>query len=165
MEILFENSYVRNKELAKEIYFYSYFQRKLIVVFYILLAVSFSTNIYLIIFKQIYNWSVLILVPSFLLFQIYGYFRQVNLAVKRDNEVSRKEIVVETIVTNEYIQNTDSTGAVNRLEYNNIKSVVQTKNLILLYSKANLIYVFRKDTFTKGTKDEFITYLRNMGIK
>ena len=76
-----------------------------------------------------------------------------------------KEIFVETIVTNEYIQNTASTGAVNKLEYNKIRNSVQTKNLILLRSKANLIYIFRKDTFTKGDKESFIRFLNNKGVK
>ena len=85
--------------------------------------------------------------------------------VKRDSEVHGKEISVETIVTNEYIQNTASTGAVNKLEYDKIRNSVQTKNLILLRSKANLIYIFRKDTFTKGNKEDFISFLNGKGVK
>ena len=85
--------------------------------------------------------------------------------VKRDSEFHGKEISIETIVTNEYIQNTASTGAVNKLEYDKIKNVAQTKNLILLRSKANLIYIFRKDTFAKGNKEDFADFLRSKGIK
>ena len=40
-----------------------------------------------------------------------------------------------------------------------------TKNLILLHSKAKLIYIFRKDTFTKGTKNDFIAFLKDKGVK
>ena len=165
MEILFENSYVRNKELAKEIYRYYYFQRKWLVVCYALLLLSFLSNIFISIFEKTYNWGVLVYVPLFLLFQLYCYFRQVNTMVKRDSEVHGKEISVETIVTDEYIQNTASTGAVNKLEYDMIRNSVQTKNLILLRSKANLIYIFRKDTFTKGDKESFIRFLNNKGVK
>ena len=165
MEILFENSYVRNKELAKEIYRYYYFQRKWLVVCYALLLLSFLSNIFISIFEKKYNWGVFIFVPLFLLFQLYCYFRQVNTMVKRDSEVHGKEISVETIVTNEYIQNTASTGAVNKLEYDKIRNSVQTKNLILLRSKANLIYIFRKDTFTKGNKEDFISFLNGKGVK
>ena len=85
--------------------------------------------------------------------------------VKRDNEVHGKEISVETVITNEYIQNTATTGTVNSVGYDKIRNAVQTKNLILLRSKANLIYIFRKDTFMKGTKDEFIAFLGTKGIK
>ena len=165
MEILFENSYVRNKELAKEIYRYYYFQRKWLVVCYALLLLSFLSNIFISIFEKTYNWGVFIFVPLFLFFQLYCYFRQVNTMVKRDSEVHGKEISFETIVTNEYIQNTASTGAVNKLEYDKIRNSVQTKNLILLRSKANLIYIFRKDTFTKGDKESFIRFLNNKGVK
>ena len=83
----------------------------------------------------------------------------------RVSSFARKEISVETIVTNEYIQNTASTGAVNKLEYDKIRNSVQTKNLILLRSKANLIYIFRKDTFTKGNKEDFISFLNGKGVK
>lgn len=165
MEILFENSYVRNKKLAKEIYRYYYFQRKLLVVCYALISFSFFVNILLVVFEKTYNWGILIFAPCIFLLQLYCYFRQVNTMVKRDSEIHGKEITVETIVTNEYIQNTSSTGAVNKLEYDKIRSVVQTKNLILLRSKANLIYIFRKDTFSKGTRDEFIAFLASKGIK
>ncbi len=85
--------------------------------------------------------------------------------VNRDSEVHGKEISVETIVTNEYIQNTASTGAVNKLEYDKIRNSVQTKNLILLQSKANLIYIFRKDSFTKGDIESFIRFLNGKGVK
>ena len=85
--------------------------------------------------------------------------------VKRDIEVHGKEISVETIVTDDFIQNKASTGAVNKLELNRIKNAAQTKNLILLRSKANLIFIFRKDTFTKGSKDDFIAFLKTKGIK
>lgn len=165
MEILFENSYVRNKQLAKEIYRYYYFQRKWLVACYVLFSLSFLENILIAVFEKTYIWSVLIFVPLFFLFQFYCYFRQVNTLVKRDSEVHGKEIAVETIVTNKFIQNTASTGAVNKLEYDKIRNVVQTKNLILLRSKANLIYIFRKDTFTKGNKEEFIVFLRGKGFK
>ena len=165
MEILFENSYVRNKELAKEIYRYYYFQRKWLVVCYALLLLSFLGNTFISIFEKTYNWGVFIFVPAFFLFQLFCYSRQVNSMIKRDDEVHGKEISVKTIITDEFIQNTASTGAVNKLEYDKIRNAAQTKNLILLRSKANLIYIFRKDTFTKGTKDDFIAFLKVKGVK
>lgn len=165
MEILFKNGYIRNKELVKEIYRFYYFQRKWLVVCYVLISLSFFANILIALFEQTVNWGVLIFVPLFFLFQLYCYFRQVNTMVKRDSEVHGKEIAVETVVTNEYIQNIASTGAVNKLEYDKIRNVAQTKNLILLRSKANLIYIFSKDNFTKGNKEDFVRFLRSKGVK
>ncbi|MBE6789351.1 MAG: YcxB family protein [Ruminococcaceae bacterium] len=165
MEVLFENSYVRNKQLAKEIYCYYYFQRKWLVVCYVLVSISFIVNLLGAIFKYSYNLTSLVYAPLLFLFMFYCYFRRVNASVKQDNELYGKEVSFTTIVTDEYIQNTASTGAVNKFEYNDIKSAAQTKNLILLRSKTNLIYIFRKDTFTKGSKEEFIMFLREKGIK
>jgi hypothetical protein len=165
MEILFANSYVRNKELAREIYRHYYFHRKLYIVLDILVMLSFLANLIITILQGAIYWTGIILPLLFFLLQFYGYFSQVNLMVKRDAEVCGNEISVETVVTDAFIQNTASTGAVNRLEFDKIRSAAQTKNLILLRSKANLIYIFRKDTFTIGTKEEFIAFLKEKGIK
>lgn len=165
MEILFENSYVRNKELAKEIYRYFYFQRKFLVVCYVFLLISFFANILSAIFESACHWSVVILVPSLFAFQFVCYYAHVKNLVKRDLEVHGKEICVQTVVTDAYIRNTASTGAVNDLEYANIRYAIQTKNLILLRSKANLLYIFRKDTFTKGDAQSFLAYLNSRGIQ
>lgn len=165
MEVLFKNSYIRNKDLAKEVYQFYYFRQKWVVLCYILILIPFFATIVSGLFGQAVNWAVVIFVPLYFLFRLFCYFLQVNTMIKRDNELYGKEISVETIVTNEYIQNTVSNGAINQLQYDKIKSVTQTKNLVLLRSKAKLIYIFRNDTFTKGNKDEFINFLRNKGVK
>ena len=165
MDTLFENSFVRDKQLAKEIYGYYYFQRKWRIVCYVVIILSFLGNVWFAINGNTLSWSVVVFVPLFILLQIYGYFRNVSTMVKRDMEVHGKAITVETVVTDAYIQQTASTGAVNKLEYDSVKKVTRTKNLIMLHSKARLIYIFRKDTFQKGTADEFITFLKGKGIK
>ena len=165
MEILFKNSYTRNRELAKEIYRFYYFQRKLLVFTYFLLAFSFLANIVCVAVGISYNIGILIFVPLFVAIQFYCYFHQVNIMVKRDNEVHGKEINVETTVTDSYIQNVASTGSVYQIGYDDIKNAVQTKNLILLRSKSNLIYIFDKNTFDIGTKEEFLLFLTSKGIK
>lgn len=165
MEVLFKNRYVSNKEVVKEIYRYYNFQRKRIIAFDILFALSFLVNIILLICGQAFNWSSIIIAPLFFFFQFYVFFRQVNIIAKRDKEICEKEIEVEMTATEEFIQTASSTGSVYKLEYSNIRSVVQTKNLILLFSKANLVYIFKKNGFTEGTKEEFIEFLRSKGIK
>lgn len=148
MEILFENSYVRNKELAKEIYRFYYFQRKWLVICYVLLSLSFVANILISIFEKTYNWNIFIFVPVFFFVQLYSYIYKVNAMVNRDSEGYGKENSVETIVTTEFIQNTASTGAVNKLEFDKIRNAAQTKNLILLRSKANFPAVNTQKTST-----------------
>lgn len=165
MEVLFENSYTRDERLIKEIYRYEYFRRKLLIIFDIVMILCLLSNILILVVEKKCYWGVFILAPLYFFYKFFCYWRQVRIIIKRDLEVHGKEISVETIVTNDFIQNTASTGTVNKLEYENIRNVVQTNNLILLRSKANLIYIFRKDTFAKGSKEEFIQFLKSKGIK
>ena len=165
VEILFKNSFVRNKEVLKEVYRYYYFQRWYIILCFVLLGISFIINVFCLIFYGVGAWSIIILVPLFVLFSIIRYFRQINTIVKREKETTGEETAVEIIVTDNYMQGTASSGSVIKPEYSAFKNGHQTKNLILLRSKANLVYVFRKDSFTLGTAPEFIEFLKGKGIK
>ena len=130
-----------------------------------MLALSFLINLILAIIGENCSLIVLIFTPLLVLYRICCYFHQVNTMVKREREIHGEQLEVQILVTGDDIQNTASNGAVNRLEYGNIRTAVRTKKLILLLTKANLIYIFRKNTFTLGTEDEFIGFLRKKGIK
>lgn len=165
MEALFENKFTRNKAMLKEIYGYIYFRRKFSVICIALIILSAIFYTVLSVSNGTFEWLYPAFIVFFLLFRVFYYFRQINAVEKRDAEVYGKEISVEVSVTEEYIQNTASTGAVNKLEYGKVKRVYQTKNFILFHSKANLLYIFSKDGFTKGTKEEFIEFIKSKGIK
>ncbi len=168
MDVLFENTHVRTKELVKEIYSYFYFRRKLSIFGWVVFGLSFVINLVCAIFGDSCSTTstiILILAPFIAILPLYAYIRQVNIVVKRDKEVHGKEIEVTTVVTDEFIQQTASTGSINKITFDNIKVVIQTKNLILLRSKANLLYIFRKDMFIVGDESEFISFLKNKGIK
>lgn len=163
MEILFKNRHTRTKAVMKEIYRYYFFQRKLFVLSYALLFVEFLYGLYLAF--EYRSYFLVICIPLLYAFQLFRYFITVNTLLRRDKEISDKEIEAELVVTDEFVQNTSSTGAVVKIEYNNVKKAIQTKNLILLVSKASMIYIFRKDSFEVGTKDGFISFLKTKGIK
>ena len=165
MDVLFENSHIRNKALAKELYGFIFFRRHYLFVAYIVLLISFIINLILLFTTGTTNWYIFIFVPLFLVLRVITYYKSVKLMTERDDEMFGGPVEVKAIVTDEFIQNTTSSGSVNKLEFNKIKKVNQTKNLILLLSDSKLIYVFRKDSFSVGTYDEFIVYLRNKGIK
>ena len=164
MEILFENSHVRNKELAKEVYGYYYFKRKIMVALYIILTLSFVDSLLIWIFEGMFGVA-LVLVPAYFLFVIYLYLNRVNQMVKMDAESFGKEVTVSITVTEDHLEHTASTGGVAKTEITNVKKVIVTKNLILLHTKANLIYIFRKDSFAKGTEAEFMAFLKYKGFK
>ena len=60
MEIVFENNYTRNKDTAKELYRYLYFQKPLFIVLDIFLAFTFVINVVYIFIGEAYNLSILI---------------------------------------------------------------------------------------------------------
>ncbi len=165
MEILFQNSYEKSEELIKEVYRYLHFKRKFRVVLNVIIIVCLLVNVLSAIFYGEFYWWAFIYAFFVWAYQIFCYFSQVRTVLRRDEELNGEELFVETIVTNDFIQNKASNGAVNELEYCKVKSAAQTKNLILLRSRANLIYIFRKDSFTKGTKEEFLAFLKEKGIR
>ena len=78
------------------------------------------------------------------------------------------EVTVRTEVTDTYMQqiiDNSTSGAVNKMELSSIKKVVQTKNLILVFTKARLVWILRKDTFGDRSKEEFLAFLRGKGLK
>lgn len=164
MDILFENNYTRNKELAKEIYGYYYFKRKVYIFTYIVSAFVFLLELISAFLFHSFSITIFICITLVALLPCICYFSQVNAMVSRDKELCGQEIEVKTIVTNEFIQNTASNGSVNKLDFDKVKRAIETKNLILLHSKANLVYIFKKDSFSLGTKKEFISFLEAKGI-
>ncbi len=165
METLFENRHTRNKQFVKEFYKFYFFQRKVLAVCYVILFLCFVAEIWLGIATKDVNWLVLILIPLIYLIQIYRYFCLTKIMLRRDEEISGKEIEVETIVTDEYLQSTSSAGTIIKLEFDKIHTASETKNFILLRTKANLICILKKDAFTKGTTEEFKLFLKVKGIK
>lgn len=165
MEILFENRYVRNKDLAKEMYRYLIFQRRVMVVSYVFILLALLINLAAILVYKIYNWEIIILALLLLLFQAFRYYFGVKSFARRDQEAFGKELEVQTIVTADHFECTASNGAVTQVTFDKIKRAVRTKNLILLQTQARLLYILRGDAFTKGTKEEFVAFLRSKGIK
>jgi len=166
MEILFQNSYVRNEKIVKEMFRYLYFQRKFYKVLLILHGIVFFINLFL--FLEIKDYEmlwVLSLGPLLIFFIFLCYFSQVNATLKRDREICENGVEVDILVMEDWIQTAASTGAVTKLEYNKIRSAFETKNLILLRTRANLIYTFPKDKFTVGDAEDFISFLKEKGIR
>lgn len=167
MEILFKNKFIRNKEMAKEIYGYYYFKRKFSMITLILIGVFAIENFVFFILNPSFDlpivaFSVAVFVVAF---RIYCYIYQVKTLVKRDMETNGQEVEIDVYVTQDYIQLTVSSGGITKIEYDKFKSAVQTKNLIFLRSKANLLYIFKKDSFEVGTVEDFVGFLKSKGIK
>lgn len=166
MGTLFENRTIMNENLTKEMYRYYHFKLPIYIVIDVFMGLSFLANLAALLLEGKCNYSVFFLVPAFVLFQSYLYDKNVKTQLRRDNELyCGMPIEVQMIVTGEYVKAVKANGTSNEVSFSNIKRAVQTKNLIFLESEAKLIYVFRKDSFVKGTAEEMISFLKGKGIK
>lgn len=166
MNILFKNSYTKDKDLLKEIYKYFYFKRPIPIIVIIITILLLIKTIIEYIMYGYFNHITFLIAIIYLEFKVIYYFKIVSTQLNSDLELNNsKPLEVKTIVTDDFIQNKASNGAVNEITYSKLKRGYQTKNLILFISKANLIYIFRKDTFLNGDFNDFIKFIQSKGIK
>ena len=163
MEILFENRFVRTKEILREFYRYAYFKNPTILIADIALLALLAVS--LLLWGTHLPLAVVIVVPVVAAAQYWTYTRAVNAVMKRDDELTAGgKLEVTAAATEEKLVNTDSTGASMELPYDKVKKIAQTKSLILLRSQANFWYILPKNTFTKGTAEEFLAFLKSKGL-
>jgi len=165
MEILFENKYTRDKEWAKDIYSYISFRRPIIIVIDILFALYAIIGIYNSIVTHSIDWYHILVPIIWCIFVVLIYVRNVKTVIKRDLELHGRAVEVTVIVTDDIIKQLQSTGSEFQLNYCDIKKVVQTKKYIYLWSKTNMLYSFKKDSFIRGNLEEFLCFLEKKGIK
>ena len=165
MEPLFENTYTAGKSFYQELYSYFHFRRPITVAAFIVCGICFASQLALAIFDLEYNLSIMILMALFPLFKLFAYVNQVNSITKRNKEISTETISICSTVYEDHLEISASNGSTVNIELSKIRSAVHTKNYVVLRSDARLIYSFGKDGFTKGTKDEFIAFLKSKGIK
>ncbi|MBQ4561532.1 MAG: YcxB family protein [Clostridia bacterium] len=102
--------------------------------------------------------------PIYAAYKLYCYFVSTNSFIKRDAETFKGDLVITTLIFEDHITVTAPNGSVVELEYDKIKKISATKNYILIITKARLIYILKKDGFTKGNFEEFTAFIKNKGI-
>ncbi len=168
METRFENRFARDKNTAKEIYGWWFYKRPLFVFFYVYMAIYFSFFIATAILSpgSIADAlpiviCIIVIIAAF----AFSYFSQVNAMVKRDAELSGGGELMCTVTVSDseaVITALDSRTAIG-LE--NVKYAFTTVGYIVLVTKARLMIILKKDSFTLGDADSFIAYLIGRGIK
>ncbi len=166
MEALFENRYTKSPEMYKELYQYYYFKRPLIMACNVCYALFILWTVFCIIAGLPYSPISIILPLVMYAFEAFRYFSALSIAKKRDAEIGISENMVTTISAGEnHMRYSATNGAAADVEYSVFKNAVCTKNLILLRSKARLVYIIPKGTFTKGDPNAFLAFLSDKGIK
>lgn len=165
MEILFQNSYIKNREWAKDVFGYISFRRPAAIVvdvgFFLCIGLGFFyLNVYKIIDVYLFLFPIL-----WIFLQVFLYIKNVNVTLKHNLEMHGKPIEVTFNVTDEHITMLQSTGSEIHLNYANIKKAFQTKKYIYLQTKSNLLYPFKKDSFSVGSVEAFLRFLKDKNIK
>lgn len=168
-EILFESTQTMDKKLFKEVGKFVIFKRKPIVYCNILALICFP----IFILAQIagyYQSSTAVL--GYTLLVLYAiivfvsYYSFTVLQHRRKNELSQgKDEVVTVQITKSHAVFSSSIGTKAEIDFSSFKKINETKNYIILISKAKQMYILDKNAFTKGTPDELVAFLKSKGIK
>ena len=165
MEILFKNTYTKTEEWIKEINKYTFFKRPIFLVLYLLCFLALCFGVYKILFLHIIDILLLFVPIWWVILVLLLYFKTNKNTLNRNRELYGENAEVVSEITKESIKQVHSNGTQYHIYYDTIKKGYQTKNYILLHSKANILYTFKKDGFSVGNEEEFLMFLRNKGIK
>ncbi len=169
-EPLFKNSFVRDKNVLKAIYKNHYFKSPLFILFCVAYSMSiFSMTVTM---RPFYSWSeisiyyVIWLFLGILFFSLllFRYRQSVKISAMRDRELSNgRDFLVELNVFDDRIELIHFENK-QTLHYADVKYASNLKEYINIITKAKYVYTFKKDSFTLGTSDEFIDFLKEKGI-
>ena len=164
MEILFKNTFTKTEEWIKECNKYSFFRRPMFVIIHLLSILTLCYAIYKLLFLHTVDIPLLFIPVWWFIVFILLYYKTNSVAIKRNAELQGENTEVVSEVTQDSIKQSHSNGSQIVIYYDTIKRGYLTKNYILLHSKANILYTFKKDGFSIGDEEGFLTFLRNQGI-
>ena len=172
METYFENQCKYTKEFCREVYLNYMLKSPIMIVLMVIssflvlfegLVLIFSKNTDNLL-TAIPNILFIVLVWAILIFFIFVITRiryKQGLEQNSGSEPERK-----LAVTNEGIDVIHlPAGSTNHISFLYIKKVMISKNYILLITRSKVLIGFKKDSFTKGTAEEFQSFLVAKGLK
>ena len=165
LEILFKNTFVKTEDWIKECNRFSFFRRPIFVVLHLLSFSALCWGIYKLLF--LHKIDILFLfIPIWWFFVVLIlYFKTNKITIKRNKEIYGDNAEVVSEITEDSIKQVHSNGTQYQIYYDTIKKGYITQNYILLHSKANILYTFKRDGFSIGNEVEFLTFLSNKGIR
>ena len=165
MAPLFENSYIRDEAIHREVLF----RFRLLSPVYILCYLFCAYCLYQF-FTVLILWDYIILrfliIPLlFLLLLIYSCRRNARMLQARDLEINNGQpLRIYLVVTQEGITSYDPNGSAT-IPFDRIRRVTQSKNLIFLITKARVIWIFPKATFIRCNPEDFLSFLKTKGLR
>ena len=161
-----------NKEYLKFIHFRMPSRIVTFVICLLFVALMAAQSIYYLTIHDnsgcILYWALTIVLAAFYLYLfINRYRRDITTSRKRRYELyGNSAAVFEYSVNDKEIK---SNNLANHQEITvplaSIVKLYETENLIILKSNSNLLHIFTKSGFTKGTPDEFIKFMHSIGCR
>lgn len=176
METTFENKFISTPEVAKQLYRYWYFGRPLFIVAHAVMLLNLLSGIVGIIL-HIINPDIpfintpdrIIPVCSFILIieglWMFSYFAQIKNYEKRSLELGRTEVECTVNIDNTGIRSQESLGSSSSVSFDKVQSAFTTKDYIYIVTRAKLIFMLKKDSFTLGDTSGLLNFLRMKGVK
>ena len=168
MEVRFENEFTRDESTVKEIYGYWYFKKPVMIAVYAALGFYFLSCIlgFILDFESAKeSMPIFAMVVFFAIFIFISYRSQVRAMVQRDREMSGGESLCCKISVSDEQMTLTALESSSPISLGNLKSAFMTKNYIVVLTKARLMFIFKKDSFTLGDTESFIAFLKEKGVK
>lgn len=174
-DTLFECRYEYNDDLDKECQKFYHFRMPArivgFVICFLFVGALAGFSIYFTVYdapEKTFYWILTIALAAFYLFLIFnGYRRALYTNRKRRVELyGSSSAVCEYFVTDKELKfNNLANHQEITVSLYTIVKMYETKNLIILKSSGNLLHIFTKSGFTKGTPDEFVKFMRSRYCK
>lgn len=167
MNTLFEIKYKCTEDVYKEIYKYIYFHNKLtyaMVAFYIFwcvlanyVSLKAGTG-----FKVSSLLSLVVIFTFLILYSKVAAKRQYksDLSANKNTPIINNFFVREDVFVVKF-----SNAAAKSFSYKEFKKVVSNKDYYILTGPEKVAYYVKKDSFVKGTCEEFEAFLKGKGFK
>lgn len=165
MEPLFVNVSVRDEAMMKEYLRKTILLRPFVLFVYALAAYLLLDSLFFWIFYEYFSAKSLFFGVFLPLMYYFIYRRSLKLTLERDLEANGGEPVTIEVSVAESSFFVRAKADAPEIAFSSVKKVTQTKNLIIVITKAKQAIILKKDGFTKGTAPELLQFLRDKGLK
>jgi len=172
METIFENQYAHNKQFFNEFFGYHYFRKPARIASNMLFAIAFVLGLLYFFhpgfaIKHNQTAMMFISIPAVFWSALAAkLFRYRQLGKRQELEINAgKKLDAKMHVYNNYIVVISPAGIQNTIPFYHVKTVAKTKNLYILHTQSKLEVIFERNSFTKGTVEDFVVFLRHKGYK
>lgn len=161
METLFENRYTRSDDIVREYMRRTQLLAPVSIALYLMILYFTVRSFVLWYDSGALDIKSLLCCAAVLIMYFALYLAKERSALKQ-NRIKKLKMHFTATETHLTVKSGDFTS---QISYHDIRSVRQTKNLIVVFTRSKVGWIFPRATFTKGTAEDFLYYLQAKGQK